>query len=155
MNESELATTWAGGSSLPSVVSSGGDWLLHERVQAAMQSHRLQLYFDDIAGIYGAAGSRFVVETILLDGPRHLPLNYLEVKTPGGTQFMAPVAHVTHIDGYSGQVVIVMGGKHIGFVGTSRFLRWRDKTKPRMTVVTASDSSSVTVNIYRCARIIS
>ena len=155
MNEFELATTWASGSSLPSMVRSGGDWLLHERVQAAMQSHRLQLYFDDIASIHGAAGNCFVVETILLDGPRHLPLNYLEVKIPGGTQFMAPVAHVTHIDGYSGQVVIVMGGKHIGFVGTSRFLRWRDKTKPRMTVVTASDSSSVTVNIYRCARIIS
>ena len=154
MNQFELATTWAG-STLSSVVNSGEHWLLHECVQAAMRKHRLQLYFHDIAGTYGARGSRFVVETILLDGPRHFGLHHLDVKIPAGTQFIAPIGQVTHIDGYSGHLVIVMSGKHIGFVGQSKFLRWRDKTKPRMTIVTASDSSSVTVEISLCARVIS
>lgn len=132
-----------------------GAWLLNERVQLAIQTYRLVLYFFDEAGLHGAVGSHFRVETVPFGGPRLCTPQHVFVKGSDGIEFVAPVAQLCHVDGYSGQFVIVRGGRHIGFVGTALYLRWHDKTQSRKALVTAPDGSSVTVKVSLCACVVS
>ena len=110
MNESKLATTWAGGSLLLTVVHSDGilflfyyvsfymdlflvanyvqgTWLLHKHSQVAMQIHYLPLYFDDIFGICGATEIQSKVETVLLASLCYFSFDHIQIKIPDGLGF--------------------------------------------------------------------
>ena len=74
-----------------------------------------------------------------------LSFDHIQVKIPNRLEFWALIRQFSHIDGYSTHVIIMMGGKHIGFLNTSRYFQWHNKACSRMTVIAALDSSSITV----------
>ena len=84
-----------------------------------------------------------------ITGPQHI-----FVRGSDGIEFLAPVGQLHHVDSYNEQLVIVRGGKHVGFVGIYLYLWWHNKSQPRKALVTILDASSITVKIGLCAHVL-
>ena len=87
-----------------------------------MQTHRVALYFFNKAGIHSAAGSCFHIESVAFGDPQITSPQHIFMRGSNGIEFLAPVGQLYHVDSYNEQLVIVRGGKHIGFVGICLYL---------------------------------